>query len=246
MKISKSMLFLSILTSSHSLFLHSSGNPIIKTKAIKNEDLAQKKLLISAFIKTKLNNLAKKINNEYIKSSVSSTISFEEKEALHDQLNKLLNTYITLNKTKSMTKDMTGKYKYSISHEDKIINSEEANTFLNAYDEIMAIEHQAEKWPIALDQDDLNTIKNKELLGAVLFMPDITIADFNKVLSFRFSLAAAAKNVQSYPCENLQANAQSFFDGLEVRTKDNLAAYDFANQDDINNKAIIDNACQNQ
>ncbi len=46
---------------------------------------------------------------------------------------------------------------------------------------------------------------NQDLFGAVLFIPEITIADFFIALSGRFSLAVDNKNILKEACKNLPA-----------------------------------------
>jgi|GEM_PF-4851971 len=181
----------------------------------------------------RLNNVTKEIMTIATSSSTVKDRQFYVKKMNnllqeHIKLNDLLQEYIISKNTKGITDT------------DTIINSDTAQLFIDAYNSYWSA-YFSQFTLIALDEKDFNRMQNKNILGAALFIPEMTIDDYNRVLKGRFGLALGVKNISTNNA-SICNNFEGYFKNLTV-TK-SLGSLDFADQYDINNKNILQNACK--
>src|SRR5438477_1196076 len=185
------------------------------------------KVLLAASMQKKLDALMTAINDLY-ESATDNTlqdITVEKTLLLQQDLDKLLKIYVFLKKTKDMPLS------------DIIIKVLETQTFIDAYNKLITVGISIQQnFPSLLDENDFEKMHNTDLLGALLYIPEMTVKDFDQVITARIMLAIAAKNIETNAetaetiCANISTDEQ--LDYLTISKP--LASFGFATDEDKN------------
>jgi hypothetical protein len=194
------------------------------------------RVLLAFSTKKKLNSLMTTINEIYESAASNNlqNITTEKTLLLQQDLDKLLKIYVFLKKTKNMPSS------------EILMKAPDIQTFVDAYNKLITVGISVQQnLPILLDETDFETMNNTNLIGALLYIPEMTVKDFNQVITARIMLANAAKNIENNAetaeaiCANISTDEQ--LDYLTISKP--FASFGFATEEDMQNKAVIDMVC---